>query len=158
MSIVSVCKAVAPVAVAAALVGGAPLANAQPGPDQPSKPAQSGAATPEGRVGAKEIVVKVPDGGYFEGYTYFAAPGANHGGFVFVGTSHDDSNNDEEVYLEVAVAGYGPNEFRNPVDQAKDWNHVVWDPAAQQVGYAKMRICNANPAWDRCSEWREFWR
>ncbi|WP_024799964.1 hypothetical protein [Nocardia sp. BMG51109] len=148
----------------ALLIAAAPLASAQPGdegspPDgKAGGPPASTAGAEPGDPAAQQAVEIVVDGGKFSGSVYFAAPGSNHGGFVFSGTSDDTSNNDQEVYLEVAVEGYSPNEFRNPVDKDKTWNQVVWDPAAVHTDHARMRICNSDAFWDTCSDWRSFTR
>ncbi|MEV6280276.1 hypothetical protein [Nocardia sp. NPDC051832] len=141
----------------------APTSQAQPAdpgsPEDgkaPGPPASETDAGPGEAAARQEVKISVEDGGYFSGTVYFAAAGQNHGGFVFNGTTHDTTDNDQEVYLEVAVEGYSPNEFRNPVDKNKNWNKVVWDPQAIRTEHAEMRICNSDLAWDTCSEWRAF--
>lgn len=148
----------------ALLVAVAPSTGAQPGDEGSPPDGKAGgppASTEEAGPGdpsARKSVEITVDGGKFSGSVYFAAPGSNHGGFVFNGTSYDTSNNDQEVYLEVAVEGYAPNEFRNPVDKDKKWNKVVWDGQAVHTDHAKMRICNSDAFWDTCSGWRSFTR
>ncbi|MFC9897249.1 hypothetical protein ACFVMC_26470 [Nocardia sp. NPDC127579] len=148
----------------ALMLGAAPLAQAQPDEGSPENgkaagPPASTADTQPGELGIqREVKISVENLGNFTGTVYFAPPGPNHGGFVFNGTTHDTSNNDDEVYLEVAVEGYSPNEFRNPVDKDKNWNQVVWDYQAVHTDNARMRICNSDFAWDTCSDWQSFKR
>lgn len=146
-----------------AFVATAPLTQAQPdeqGSPEDGKasgpPASVADAEPGDQGARREVTISVENLGKFSGTVYFAPENQNHGGFVFDGTTHDTSNNDDEVYLEVAVEGYSPNEFRNPVDKDQSWNKVVWDYQAVRTDHAKMRICNSDAFWDTCSDWHAF--
>lgn len=101
-----------------------------------------------------------PGPGRFKGYWMFNRKGTGHGGFRFKGTLYDRNKSDgRRVYLEVAVEGYSPNEFRNPIDQNRYWNYEVWDPAQIYTTRAKLRTCKDIPYWpDSCGAWKYFRR
>lgn len=102
------------------------------------------------------------NGGRFTGNGDFYPGGPNdpnHGGFHFRGNLDDTSNNGREIYLEVAVEGYGFNEFRNAVDTDRYWDQNVWDYQALYTNDARMRVCEAIDFWpDTCSGEVQFHR
>jgi hypothetical protein len=65
----------------------------------------------------------------------------HQGAFDWNGTLQDTLHEGNAVKMEVAVEGYGFNEFQNPVDQNKGWNQDVWDFQALQTNHARAKVC-----------------
>jgi hypothetical protein len=65
----------------------------------------------------------------------------HQGAFNWNGNLDDTINEGNAIKMEVAVEGYGFNEFQNPVDHDQFWNQDVWDPAALQTNHARAKVC-----------------
>lgn len=77
----------------------------------------------------------------------------HQGAFNWNGTLQDTSHEGNAVKMEVAVEGYGYNQFYNPVDQNKYWNQDVYDYQALQTNHAHAKVCRDRGSLypDNCS-------
>jgi hypothetical protein len=90
---------------------------------------------------------------FYGNYEYYPNH-VNHGAFHFKGILDDVLNDDDQIYAQVSVAGFGPKTYKGGADLTQTWvEDTRWDPGATRTDQAYIRVCRDTgfPRPDNCS-------